>query len=316
MLPRSFDLSVEIGRFRGRMGKLAAQGKDIEEWLIDHYPLDRGSARSISSYMTEQQAFNGNLPSADNLLLEGYLDPKGNQNIIFHYCFGRRANDALARAYAMAISNKFHCNVSMTVNDDCFMLTVPRRIKLEGLEKLVTPKNIDELLQAAIRDTELFKQRFRHCSTRGFMVLRNYQGREVPVGRQMQRSQKVLRSLEDRDNFPIVRETINEILNEAMNIQGASQILQGISDGSIRVNHASISDIPSPFAHNIILAGMSDIVLMHDRSALLRELHRKVLMRVGGDRALNPEFDLERISQYFAGKWPNISKPEHIHSIS
>ncbi len=315
MMPRSFDLSVAIGQFRGQMGQLAAQGKDIGEWLRKTYPLDRGGVKSILSYITEQVAFNGNVPSDTNLLMEGYLDPKGNLNIIFHYCFGRRTNDALARAYAMAISNKFHCNVSITVSDDCFMLTVPRRIKLEGLEKLVTQNNIVKLLEEAIRDTELFKQRFRHCSTRGFMILRNYQGREVPVGRQMQRSQKVLRALEDRDNFPIVRETMNEILNEAMNITGAKQILQGIEDGNIKVNHASVSDVPSPFAHNIVLVGMSDIVLMHDRSALLKELHRKVLMRVGGDKALEPEFDLEILSQHFADKWPNIARSEHIPKI-
>jgi len=315
MLPRSYDLSVAIGQFRGKMGELASQGRDIEKWLRKNYPIDIGGARSISSYIAEQQAFNGNVPSSDNLLLEGYLDPKGNLNIIFHYCFGRRTNDALARAYAMAVSNKHRCNVSMSVNDDCFMLTVPRRIKLEGLEKLVTPKNIVKLLEEAIRDTELFKQRFRHCSTRGFMVLRNYQGREVPVGRQQQRSQKVLRSLEDRDNFPIVKETTNEILNEAMNLTGASQILQGIEDDSIRVNYSSVSDVPSPFAHNIVLVGMSDIVLMHDRSALLKELHRKVLMRVGGDSALRPEFDIQKISQHFADKWPRISRPEHITDV-
>ena len=49
MLPRSFDLSVAIGQFRGQVGELAASGTDTEKWLLKNYPLDRGGARSISS---------------------------------------------------------------------------------------------------------------------------------------------------------------------------------------------------------------------------------------------------------------------------
>lgn len=315
MLPRSYDLSVEIGKFRGRMAALAASGKNIDIWLGENYPLDRGGAKTIASFIHEQIAFNPAVPTERNLLIEGYLDPKNNLNVIFHYCFGRRTNDALSRAYAMAVSNKFGCNVSVSINDDCFMLTVPGKIPLKGLEKLVTPDNIIPLLEEAIRDTELFKQRFRHCSTRGLMVLRNYQGREVPVGRQQQRSQKVLRALEDRDNFPIVRETVAEIMNQAMSLDSAIGILAGIREGSITVTHAGTSDVPSPFAHNIVLVGMSDIVLMHDRSALLKELHRKVLMRVGGLDSLKPEFEPELVSGYFLAKRPLIESEDDIPDV-
>ncbi|MFO7619232.1 MAG: ATP-dependent helicase [Thermoplasmata archaeon] len=315
MLPRSYDLSVEIGRFRGVMARVIDSGKDPVKWLLDNYPVDMGGARTISSFIGEQAAFNSAVPTDRNLLIEGYLDPKKNLNVIFHYCFGRRANDALSRAYAMAVSNKFGCNVSVSINDDCFMLTVPGKISLEGIEELVTPDNVVPLLVEAIRDTELFKQRFRHCSTRGLMVLRNYQGREVPVGRQQQRSQKVLRALEDRDSFPIVKETVSEIMNQAMSLDAAAQILGGIRDGSIKVSHAGISDVPSPFAHNIVLVGMSDIVLMHDRSALLKELHRKVLMRVGGVDSLKPEFEPELVERYFREKRPAIAGAADIPGI-
>jgi ATP-dependent Lhr-like helicase len=315
MLPRSYDLSVEIGKFRGRMAALAASGKNIDKWLGENYPLDRGGARTIASFIHEQMAFNAAVPTDRNLLIEGYLDPKNNLNIIFHYCFGRRTNDALSRAYAMAVSNKFGCNVSVSINDDCFMLTVPGKITLRGIEKLVNPENVIPLLEEAIRDTELFKQRFRHCATRGLMVLRNYQGREVPVGRQQQRSQKVLRALEDRENFPIVRETVAEIMNQAMSLDSAIGILEGIRDGSISVTHSGTSDVPSPFAHNIVLVGMSDIVLMHDRSALLKELHRKVLMRVGGLESLKPEFEPEAVASYFDGKRPMISAEKDIPDV-
>jgi ATP-dependent Lhr-like helicase len=312
MLPRSFDLSVEIGRFRGEMARKVEKNQDLESWLLKNYPIDRGGARTIQSYIHEQLAFNGNVPTDKELVIEGYVDPKGNLNIVFHYCFGRRTNDALARAYAMAVSNKHNCNVSVSVTDDCFMLTVPKRIGLKGLEKLVTSKNVIGLLDEALRETELFKHRFRHVSTRGFAVLRNYKGREISVGRQFQRSQKVLRVLGKQHGFPIVKETMNEIMNINMNLDGALTVLNGIGKGDIRVSHAGITDVPSPFAHNVVLVGMSDIVLMHDRSALLKELHRKVLMRVGGEDALRPEFELEDVRQHFGSKRPSAVEKDDI----
>jgi len=221
MLPRSFDLSVEIGKFRAEVKERIEGGKtDIRKWLKKEYHLDDGGARSISSYFHEQLEFNGSVPSHDKLVIEGYLDPKKNLNIVFHYCFGRRTNDALARAYAMAVSNAHKCNVSVSVTDDCFMLTMPKRIPLKGVEKLVTADNIVPLLEEAVKGTELFRHRFRHCSTRGFMVLRNYKGREITVGKQHQRSQKVLKALGSRPDFPIIRETVNEIMNQNMNIDG------------------------------------------------------------------------------------------------
>src|SRR5207249_3858781 len=121
-----------------------------------------------------------------------YVDVKGNRNVIFHFPFGRRVNDALSRAYAFAITEAHRTNVRVSVTDDNFMITVPKRIELEGLAKLVTSKTLEDLLRRAIRNTELFKQRFRHCATRSFMILRNYKGREVSIGRQQLRSQRVL----------------------------------------------------------------------------------------------------------------------------
>jgi len=77
---------------------------------------------------------NPELPTDKQVLIEGYIDVKGNRNVIFHYCFGRRVNDALSRAYAYALSEKLKCNVAARITDDNFMLTVPKRVDLEGIE--------------------------------------------------------------------------------------------------------------------------------------------------------------------------------------
>src|SRR3989454_1655868 len=317
MLPRSFHLSIAVGEFRHDLAaKIAKDGeKAAKEWLREEYRVDEGSAQSLTSYVQEQEALIPSLPTDRQVLLEGYIDVKGNRNVIFHYPFGRRVNDALSRAYAFAVTEALRTNVRVSVTDDNFMITVPKKIELKGLAKLVTSKNLEDLLRRAIRNTELFKQRFRHCATRSFMILRNYKGREVSIGRQQLRSQRVLDWLHEIVEFPVVKETYNEILHMVMDLDHAREILRRIEAGEIAVVESDFTSLPSPFAHNVVLQGVSDLVLMEDRSALLRELHRKVLERVmPTDQISSIQFQPGEIAEYFRRKLPKVARKEDILS--
>src|SRR5437870_1476303 len=216
---------------------------------------------------------------------------------------------------SIAVTETHRRNVRVSVTDDNFMITVPKRIELKGLAKLVTSKNLEDLLRRAIRNTELFKQRFRHCATRSFMILRNYKGREVSIGRQQLRSQRVLDWLHEIVDFPVVKETYNEILHEVMDLDHAREILGRIEAGEITVAESDFASLPSPFAHNVVLQGVSDLVLMEDRSALLRELHRKVLERVmPSDQISSIQFQPGEIVEYFRRKLPKVARKEDILS--
>ena len=317
MLPRSFDLSVAVGAFRRELASMVDREgeKAARDWLIGAYHVDEGSAQSLVSYVQEQRALLEELPTDRQVLLEGYIDVKGNRNVIFHFPFGRRVNDALSRAYAYAVTEAHATNVRVSVTDDNFMLTIPRRVEIEGLVSLVSSETLEPLLRRAIKNTELFKQRFRHCATRAFMVLRNYKGREVSIGRQQLRSQRVLDWLHEIEDFPVVRETYHEILHEVMDLAHAKDVLKQIETGDIAVRTSDYAGLPSPFAHNVVLQGVSDLVLMEDRSALLRELHRKILERVmPADAIRSAQFPPEEIQAYFRKKLPLVARKEDILS--
>src|SRR5256712_736098 len=303
-----------IGKKKGtRMIYYTNVGTIPEEGTYHVFP-ERGSPLGeLSQKFVE--ALIPSLPTDRQVLLEGYLDVKGNRNVIFQFPFGRRVNDALSRAYAFAITEAQHTNVRVSVTDDNFMITVPRRIELTGLAKLVTSENLEDYLRRAIRNTELFKQRFRHCATRSFMILRNYKGREVSIGRQQLRSQRVLDWLHEIEDFPVVKETYNEILHMVMDLDHAREILRRIEAGEIAVVESDFTSLPSPVAHNVVLQGVSDLVLMEDRSALLRELHRKVLERVmPTDQISSIQFQPGEIAEYFRRKLPKVARKEDILS--
>jgi ATP-dependent Lhr-like helicase len=318
MLPRSFDLSCAIGRFRSELAKKLNDSKpaEVEAWLQEDYYLDSGSAKSIVNYFLEQVGMVQTLPTDKQVLIEGYIDGMGYRNIIFHYCFGRRVNDALSRAYAYALSKLVRCTIRISLSDNNFMLTLPKHIDLHGVEKVITQKDLIKNLRAALRNTEMLKQRFRHCAVRSFMILRNYKGKDISVRKQLRRSQIMLDLLHELEDFPVVDESYNEILHDAMDIENAVNILEKISNNDIKVRYSDYSTIPSPFAHNIILMGVSDIILLEDRSALLRELHQKVLRRVFKDLELTkPEFELEMVRNHFEDKSPVMKDKKSLFSL-
>ncbi|MCQ2078513.1 MAG: ATP-dependent helicase [archaeon] len=313
MLPRSFDLSMDVARFRKEMSSYIQDNSMSQiQKLSDEFDIDAGSARSLLSYFSEQNAVAGFIPDSDNLAIEEYIDPSGNQRLIFHYPFGRRVNDALSRGYAYRITSVTGANVSVTITDDNFMIGTTHKIDVNLLPTMLNTRDLEPVLRKAVKDSEIFKLRFRHTAARSFMILRNYMGRSISVNRQQIRSTYLLEMLRDMDNEPVIEETYREILEDDMDINNARVVLEMIEKGEMAVKVIPFSGTPSPFAHSVILSGFSDIVLMEDRTALLKELHRKVLERALGDNIKDFEFDADQVTQYFRQKIGRVTCKDDI----
>jgi ATP-dependent Lhr-like helicase len=315
MLPRSFDLSMNIATFRRElMEKLDQEDDEILKWLCS-FGIDLGSAQSILSYFREQKGACDFIPNDKELAIEGYIDMNNNHNLIFHFPFGRRVNDALSRAYAFVLTQHLGSNVSVSITDDTFMVSSPKRIEIKGVEKILSSSMLEDVLSRAIKDSELFKQRFRHTASRSFMILRNYKGREVSVGRQQIRSQYLLEALGNMEGVPVIDETYREIMEDVMDIKNAKDVLRSIESGEVKVKAIEYTSTPSPFAHNAILVGISDMVLMEDRGALLRELHRRVLSKVMGTEVSEFEFTEDRVIPYFRQRIGFINSKDELLSL-
>ncbi|MCQ2069772.1 MAG: ATP-dependent helicase [archaeon] len=313
MLPRSFDLSMDVARFRTEMAEyLKSSGIDRLDRISAEFDIDRGSARSLVSYFSEQEAVAGFIPDAEHLAIEEYIDPSGNQRLIFHYPFGRRVNDALSRGYAYRITALTGANVSVTVTDDNFMIGTTHKIDVNLVPGMLNTTDLEPVLRKAVKDSEIFKLRFRHTAARSFMILKNYMGRSISVNKQQMRSAYLLEMLRDMDNEPVIEETYREILEDDMDIRNAHVVLDMIESGKMGVKVMPFNGTPSPFAHTIILTGFSDIVLMEDRTALLKELHRKVLERALGDNIKDFEFDADVVTQYFRQKTGRVTCKDDI----
>ena len=289
MLPLAYDSALEVGRFRRVVAQLidALPPGKVVEWIAREFDLEEHAARYIYEYIYEQKAFmNGLVPSDKLVVVEVWVDEsRGTTNIVFHTLFGRRVNDVLSRAYAYVLSEMLGRHVRIAVTDNGFMLTLPpgTSISHEVVEKLVksvNSSNVEELARKAIRRTELLKKRFRHCAERSFMLLRRYRGVDVSLARRQFNAEKLLKVVEQLGDFPVLEETYREILEDFMDLEHAKEVLKKIEEGEIEVRIFYSGTVPSPFAHNIVAWGYSDVVLMEDRRkliAMLNDLVKKVL---------------------------------------
>ncbi len=277
MLPLSFDLACEIRRFIEKVFR----GEINEEELKKEYRLNEWAAREILNFLRLEKEFLGRLGVEVNgrsLLVEEFEDEDGRQNLMFTFLFGRRVNDALSRAYAWVASREAGVNVGLTVTDHGFMLTIPRRRKVDVhlILSKVSSFNLREILSKAIRNTEMFRRRFRHVAARSFMVLRNYKGHEIGARRQMRNAESLMKAVSEIDDFPVVKETEREIMEDVMDVKNAVEVLKSIEKGELEIIHVK-TPVPSPLAHGVYLSGLSDVVLMEDRLKLLEYLYQRVV---------------------------------------
>ncbi|RMF05322.1 ATP-dependent helicase [Candidatus Woesearchaeota archaeon] len=285
MLPLSFDLALEIGRFRRLMSEKLSAGvskQEIISFLHDYLYLDTNAAESLYRYFYEQHKFSV-IPHDKLVLVEHYNDSVGSypkKYIVFHTLFGRRVNDALSRAVAFAVSRSQHADVEIGITDNGFYISPSKDVKVLDALKLLKPDELRSVLELAIDKTEVLNRRFRHCATRSLMILRSYKGKTKRVGRQQLAStllQNAVRSISE--DFPILKEAKREVIEDVMDVHSAEVVLRGISSGRIKVQEVH-SDLPSPFSFNIVLQGHSDVLRMEDRMSFLRNMHNMIKAKI------------------------------------
>ncbi|MEM1829303.1 MAG: ATP-dependent helicase, partial [Thermofilaceae archaeon] len=296
MLPLSYDLALKIGEFRGRIFKWLEIGKPKEEiisYIIRSCHTDRNAAEAIYEYFVEMYEFLKALgvseyPSHRVILVERYVDERGRTYHVFHTLFGRRTNDALSRALAYLAALKAGVNVGVAVHDNGFALIYP-----PGVEPPVTLKDLSSaqlatLLKRALVNTELLRRRFRHVASRALMVLRNYKGHEISVERQQLSAQTLLKIvMELGEEFPVLKEAYREILEDYMDIEHAKEVLFNVERNRIKVVELLPLSVPSPFAYNIVLEGLSDVVLMEDKRAMMQRFRERLMKLVNAVAVTN-----------------------------
>jgi ATP-dependent Lhr-like helicase len=115
-------------------------------------------------------------------------------------------------------------------------------------------------------------------------------------------------------DHPLVREVMKDVLTEALDIEGLSEVLRGIERGRIRCL-AVDTPVPSQFSHEILNANpyaYLDDAPLEERRARAVEMRRvlpaSVLEEVG---ALDPA----AIAQVQQEAWPDVRDADELHDV-
>lgn len=280
MLPLSFDVGLEIGRFRRLAGERLENKKDFIEFVKDFLYVDGVSTENIYNYFLEQKKFS-DVPHDKLILVEKFKSEK--EFLVFHTCYGRRVNDALSRAFGYAAGRLRMRDVEVGINDNGFFIA-GEKLDEKKILKAVTSENLERILKLAIEKTDILKRRFRHCASRSLMILRNYKGRSKSVGRQQVHSGFLLHAVKKISNeFPILREARREILEDVMDLESARMVLGWIEKGKVKVKVKGVPMI-SPFGLNLYVQGHVDFIKLEDRIEFLKRMHELHLKVIGASK--------------------------------
>jgi len=290
MLPLSFDLANEIGRFRKLLNEKFCTGKtrqEIIDFILEYLYVDHNAANAIYQYFYEQFNFS-EIPSNTRIIVEHTKDMRGNI-IVFHTLYGRRVNDCLSRAVAFAVSRTQHRDVEIGINDNGFYVRSDKKFDLMAAFKRIKSTELRKVMEFAIEQTEVMKRRFRHCASRSLMILRNYKGRQKRVGRQQVGSMILMSALKRIDpDFSILKEARREVLEDLMDIENTEKVIKGIESNSIKIEEVH-TEIPSPFAFNLVVQGYTDILKMEDKIEFLKRMHQNVLAKLSTKKGIDKE---------------------------
>ncbi len=243
MIPVPYEVAQEVGRLRA----LLCDGFD-EERILSDYHIGKAELSLIRQYVRSQ--LRSSVVATDtNLVLEAYQD-----KVIFHGCFGTKANETIARIVAALLTARFGAAVGVKVDPYRIVFTFPDgsgkpELVLQTIMDL-DPEHIVPVLRIVMKRTSLFKWRLVQVAKRFGAMRRDVDYSSISLDR-------LALVYEDT---PLFDEAFNEIMLEKLDPATVASIFEDIRAGRIKVEIVRSNEV-SPFASPALLQdGFSDII--------------------------------------------------------
>ncbi len=281
---RSFELSMKVADFRKEMSE-RVDSPDCLKWLQTEFPVDSKAAWNIEQYFLKQKNITGVVPHSELLVIEGFRDEVGDPRIVIHSSFGRRVNGLLGLLFSRRLQQLIGTEPQMLYNDDGILLRCPDVDELPlNLADNLTLSEAEDIVLTDLLSSPLFGGQFRMNAARALLMPKIAPGKRTPLWLQRLRAKDLLQIARQYSDFPIVIETIRDVLNDVLDFDHFKEIVHEIVDGKIRV-HSIHTEVPSPFAASLLFDFIQ--VYMYewdepktDRMSRYLEVNRELLSEV------------------------------------
>ena len=324
---RSTELSQSLSRLYARLDALTDRDAAVG-LLMEEVSLGRAAAEQIVDYLASARAALGALPSLERVILERFFDESGGMQLVIHAPFGSRINRAWGLALRKRMCRKFNFELQAAATENAIVLSLStsHSFPLEDIARYLHSKTVRPLLVQALLAAPMFATRWRWDATVALALPRVRGGRKLAPQLQRMQAEDLLASVfpdqvacgenivGDREvpDHPLVKQTIDDCLHEAMDIEGLERLLAGIESGAIEVRARDLTE-PSPLALEVL--GARPYAFLDD--APLEERRTQAVM---ARRWLDPEtaadlgrLDPEAIARVIEQLRPEARNADELH---
>jgi ATP-dependent helicase Lhr and Lhr-like helicase len=295
-------------------------------WLMQQCGVCHSGAHQLITYIITGRAALGAVPSKTTIIAERFFDDGGGMQLILHAPFGGRVNKAFGLALRKRFCRGFNFELQAAATDNGINISLAEQhsFPLSDVFQFLTEHTAKELLEQASIASPIFKNRWRWAAGRSLQLLRFSKGKRIAPQIQRTRSEDLMASVFPQaaacfetivgdiqiPDHPLVNEVMQDVLQEAMDLEGLLELLRGIKEGTIRCL-AVDTPTPSVFAHELLNANpyaFLDEAGREERRARATTLGRN-LPEVAG------ELDPDAIAAIRKECWPDLRDEHELHDL-
>jgi ATP-dependent Lhr-like helicase len=326
---RSMELSAAVSDLRKEIElRLGQDPPTALEWLMESVGLDEASAFQIVQYLAAGRAALSTLPTLDTVVFERFFDESGGMQLIIHSPFGSRVNRAWGLSLRKRFCRTFNFELQAAATEDHIVLSLTHAHSFELAEaaRYLNSNSVRHVLIQALCAAPMFEVRWRWDAGIALALPRFRGGKKIPPQIARMNAEDLLASVFpdqvacaenlpgeiEVPDHPLVRQTIRDCLEDAMDIDEFEKLLRRLESGDIRVVAKDLTE-PSPLA----LEALSARPYAYLDDAPLEERRTQAVM---SRRWLDPaeaadigKLDPEAIARVREEAWPDAGTPDELH---
>jgi ATP-dependent Lhr-like helicase len=291
---RPYELGEAIGK---TSRELVALSHDVgQARLVNEHRLDERAANNLLTFLNEQAAATGAVPSDRTVVVERFRDEIGDWRLCILTPFGARIHAPWALALAARLRESLGLEVQSIWSDDGIALHLPDADAPPPIEDImISPEDIEELVVQEVGQSALFGARFRENAARALLIPRRRPDQRTPLWQQRLKAQGLLQVARRYGSFPIILETYRECLQDVFDLPALKLILH-----RLRTRELDLVDVEtasaSPYSASLLFDYIATYMYEDDtppaeRRAQALSLDRDLLRELLGQEELRDLLD-------------------------
>ena len=299
-LGRPAELGEAIGAFTR---EISAMPREAALARATAAGLDAWAADNMVALVTEQREATQAVPHDQQLVVERFRDELGDWRLVVHSPYGTPVHSPWALAINARLRERYGVDAQAMATDDGIVLRIPETDQDPPGAEIIAfePDELEQIVTTEVGGSALFASRFRECAARALLLPRRDPGRRAPLWQQRQRSAQLLEVASRYPSFPIVLETVREVLQDVYDLPSLVGLHRRIQDRRLRLVDVTTSR-PSPFAQSLLFGYVAAFMYEGDspiaeRRAAALTLDQGLLAELLGRAELRELLDPEVLAE-------------------